>query len=287
VKLSESSLVCRSLHIAPSKWPMLSFGLLFAKVPRLQTQWPLLAKAAITTLLPVTPMVSLRVSASPQTGNASTNSFKWETHGDSPNIPDHGLPAVPSGQRSGSNKLVLLMLMRVNSGYHFLSGDRTSFKLSIPITETTGTFPLSKVTQLHSLKVVKFPNGCHSTTLNNKIWLSIAFNGIRDSSHKDARTDMLHKDMVSSCMIQTWIKWILSHRWALAMVELLKLKIWQQENTLSEFSISKDQIKAISKSSKWKLSLLMLLLLLFKLKTHTAANEVSRNEIFKKVLTLN
>ena len=230
-------------------------------------------------------MVSLRVSASPQTGNASTNSSKWETHGDSPNIPDHGLPAVPSGQRSGSNKLLLLMLMRVNSGYHLMSGDRTSRKLSIPITETTGTFPLSKVTQLNSLVLIKFLHGWNSITLNNKMWLSIAFNGIRDSSHKDARTDMLHKDMVSSCMMQTWIKFKLSHRWALAMVELLKLKIWQQENTLSEFSISKDQTKDINKSSKWKLSLLILLLLLSKWKTHTAI-EVSRNEIFKKVLTL-
>lgn len=78
---------------------------------------------------------------------------------------DHGMKMVTAGLQSGNDKLILLILMRENIGYPLMSGEPITLKLSIPITEMTGTFTPSKVIQLNSPLLSKYLDGFHLKTL--------------------------------------------------------------------------------------------------------------------------
>ena len=92
--------------------------------------------------------------------------------------------------------------MKVNTGYHLISGEPSTPKLSILITETIGSFNPSKVKYLNSLLLAnKILDGFHSRTPLNKMLFSVAINGKLDSSHQVARTNILHRATLSSSMI--------------------------------------------------------------------------------------
>jgi len=223
-------------------------------------------------------MVSLKVSVSQTIREiASTKSFKWETHGEGQHMTDHGLTTVPFGLKSGNNKLILLMLMKVNTGYHLISGELSMPKLSIPITDQTGTFLLSK--ELHPNSPLHNNNldGCHSKTMSNKMSFLIAFNGMPDFSQQAARTILLHRTMLSSCMIPVWTESALNQEWLNVMVEPWRLKTSPKVPTSSDLFPSMDLTKATAKSSIWDLSVAKNQSLLSTLATHT--NEALRNDI--------
>ena len=269
VKLSELSLVCQFLNITPVQWPMTNFGILFSLVLKLRTQWPLLAKLVTSTWLLVTPMESLMVFALPKMEHAFISSSKWETHGVNPNITDHGLLEVPNGPQHLKNKLIFLELMKVNTGYHLISGEPSTPKLSILITETTGLFNPSKVNHLNSLLHNNNLDGFHSRTPLNKMLFSVAINGKLDSSHQVARTNILHRATLSSSMIALWPRWKLAQVRPNATVEQWNCQNLPLVNTPSELFPSVEVTRVTSRSGRWDPSQNTLLFLLSTEATHT------------------
>jgi len=239
VKLSELSLVCQSLPIIPIKFLMTNFGLWFWMVPKQITQWLLLARKVTTILLVATPMVSLRVCALPIPMEiASIKSSKWETHGDFLNILDHGLRIVTFGHMSGSNRLILLNLMRVNSGYLLIFGEHSLPKHSTLTTEKTGNLLPSKVTMLNTLQINKIVNLLVSTTQLINMLLSIAFNGKKDFSQleKDATTNTLQWITVSCWWTANTVQWILPHNRVSVTVKQLKFNFQKEHSILESLS---------------------------------------------------
>lgn len=274
LKLSELSLVCQSLLISPMKFPMTNFGLWFWKVPKQWTQWLLLVRSVTTTLLLATPMVSLRVCALPTPMEiANTKSSKWETHGDFLNILDHGLMIVTFGLQSGGNKLILLELMRVNSGYHLISGEHSMPQHSTLTTEMTGTKLPSKVTQQNSLQINKRMDLLVSTTQLNNMLLSIAFNGKTDSSHMVARTNILQITTVTFCWTTNTNRWILPHNRLCATVEQWNFNFQREHSRLESTPSEEEAVATTNKSGRWESSLEKSKLLTYnKQETHT--NEI-------------
>jgi len=223
------------------------------------------------------PMVSLRVCALPTPMEiASTKSSKWETHGDFLNIPDLGLRIVTFGLQSGSNRLILLDLMRVNSGYHLIFGEHSIPKHSTLTTEKTGSKLPSKVTLLNSLQINKRMDLLVSTTQLINMLLSIAFHGKKDFSQleKDATTNILQLPTVTFCWTTNTDQWKLPHNRVNATVEQWKFN-FQLEHSRLESSPSQEveAVVTTNKSGRWESSLDKSKLLTFnKQETHT--NEI-------------
>jgi len=214
-------------------------------------------------------MESLMVFALPNMDHAFISSSKWETHGVNPIITDHGLLEVPNGPQHLKNKLIFLELMKVNSGYHLISGEPSTPKLSILITETTGLFNPSKVNHLNSLLPNNNLDGFHSRTPLNKMLFSVAINGNPDSSHQVARTNILHRATLSSCMIRLWIEWLLAQLRLNATVEQWKCQNLPLVHTPSELFLSVEVTLVTSRSGRWDPSQPTLLFQCLTEATHT------------------
>jgi len=113
---------------------------------------------------------------------------------------DHFISIVTFGLKTGTNKLILLKLMRVNYfGCHFSLG-KVFFSMFLTLTiEMTGIKLPSKVTQLNSLKMDKRMDLLVFTTQLNNMLLSIVYNGNPDSSQLVARTNILQFNTVTDC----------------------------------------------------------------------------------------
>lgn len=270
VKLLEPSQVCQFLLINPTKWLMTNSGKSLWTEPKPKIQWLLLAKLVITTLLLVTLMVSLRVSASQiQLEIASIKLFKWETHGDYPNTLDHGLRIQISGLRNGSNKLILQMPIKVNSGYHSANGELTMPKLSILTIEMIGELDLLKENLLNSLDLNNKVDGLNSQTQWNKMLFLSALNTMLDFSHQVARMTTHHSHMLCSCTTPIWTKWILHHHKLNAMVEPSLCQNLLLVATTLELSTSEALTVIVLKSGRWDLSVLQNQWICINIPTHT------------------
>jgi len=150
-------------------------------------------------------------------------------------------------------------------------------QFTIPTIEKTGSLKPSKVAHLISPKIINNLNIFHSRTLFNKMLFSIAFNGKKDSSHKVAKTDLLHKATLSSCKIPNLNKFKLNQEWLIATVEPSRWKTLPQVNTSSELFPSMDPIKAMIKSGSLDPSQKKLVLKLTTEATHTnEANQIGK-----------
>lgn len=117
-------LVCQQIHISLAPLLMLNFGLLLKMVLAKTTTWELDAKSLTSTWFQDTPMELSELSHSQEELTMVNNSSRWETHGESTNILDHGLRNLHFGPLTTESKpKTTELLISVNSGFLLTNGE--------------------------------------------------------------------------------------------------------------------------------------------------------------------